>query len=181
MVSRVTVSLPDDLQEKLKEYGVNPSKLFQQAAKKLILEKTALQKNREQDDNEVMPKETEMQAYIEKARKAKARASELEFRDGRKEGISFASAYDYITLCDAVKMAKEIKDFDRHYNYVTYDMFGDSDNGDIYTYFKECLDYEFESLDTEPYPLKEESKQWILGWCDGVLDFWDKLPEDLKN
>ncbi len=180
MAAKINISVPDELQKRITDLGISPSKLYQDAAKARADREEALQKAR----NEEMPKGEEMENIVERLRKEKEELVGQHEKWGNMEGVNFAKTYDYEALKDAVDLAQKVTAFYKENDYIPWDMVGKyHKNDDVYTYLIENAfeGYNIESNKDDTNSLKEGSAKWILGWCNGVLKFWNELPEDLRK
>lgn len=171
MVSRITVSLPDDLHDKLKEYGVNPSKLFQSAAAKKVedVEKW----------NSRLPKDESKDEMVERLRQQKAESESDDYEQGRTEGLEFAKNSDYSGLRAAINLINDVRDFYAENSYIPQVMlFEDEYLGNYFNEYEHCG---YKTTIDPAGRLTDASVKWFEGWSDGVESLWDSLPDDLKS
>lgn len=193
MATKINVSIPDELQAEAVQFmdEISPSKIYQDALKAKIYE---VKKHRE-----MLPGGEKMDSIVERLRREKDVFFEVSKREeGYQEGIKFAEGAEYEVLSAAVLVAKtELRCTYK----VTVRTLG-KDNTDVLSvglHNKKLLQYFFDLVDTGKVPIgKQESDmrtgsynaitldsksaiQWFTGWENGVLDFWNKLPDDLKD
>ena len=172
MAAKINISVPDELQKRVTDLGISPSKLYQDAAKKVADREESLQKAREGQ----LPNQEEMDAIVHRLKEEKANRDESISADAEKEGIAFAQVAEYKELRRLVIQMKD-EDFDQYVVDIAKDLFtGYENTNHLELYFERQLarlDLEEESIRTK--------MTWILGWFKGVKFFWDKLPEDLKK
>jgi hypothetical protein len=93
MSKKVTISVPDELHEKMEKWrgDFNFSKVFQDAVSDLIQKK-------EDFKNRMKGEKQEMTEIIESLKQEKKEADEQWYETGKKDGLEFAKSADYKTL-----------------------------------------------------------------------------------
>ncbi len=158
MVQKVTISVPDELHNKMQKWRhlFKPSKVFQDAMTYLIEKKENFLKRVKQGED--------MAATIDRLKKQKA-AFEGEMEDrGRDEGLRFAKIADYEVLLEALKELTV------------------TDNGteclaatSLEEYFTEAAEGEGIEIFHEQRQITPEFTQWLHGWKEGVEAFWVEI------
>ena len=145
MTKKVTISVPDDLHEKMQEWrdDFNFSAIFQEAVNKAIERKEGFKRR--------LGEVTTMAQVIERLRKEKAESSLSYFEQGKKDGLEWAMAASY----DEIQYALS-------YNYRTgVDPTHDEILGD---YFADLLEDQY-----APMPLGN-FVSWVEGWKEAMRE-----------
>lgn len=191
MATKINVSIPDELQAEAAPFmdEISPSKIYQDALKAKVCE---VKKHRE-----IQPGGEEMDSITERLRQEKDVFFEVSKREeGYQEGIKFAKTAEYEALWAAVQLSRavtlnkdDVKAKIDDYSWETIEIQN-----------KKLLQYFFTLIDNSDIPIEKRVKnnsvftfsdgiaynskiavQWLIGWEKGVLDFWNKLPDDLKS
>jgi hypothetical protein len=186
MVKRYSVSVSDELGEKINRWEISPSEVFQKAMESVISEK-------EKFINRLRGDET-MDQIIERLRAEMVKIDGIFYTNGKNTGLEWAKVADYGTLRYAAELFEPINNQE---NYVSDAICRDQFLGG---YFSECFvdNSEFATGENKKIypnlatwrnsvlaPLKENGslspagEQWVLGWCDGVRMFWKEISSKL--
>lgn len=157
MAQKITLSIPDMLHEKLKQWrdSFNFSKMFQDAVTDAIQKKEEFQKrfSQEFDMPEVVKRlQQEKQAWVKQF-----------YKLGRNEGIRWGKSAHFEDLLYVL----HVQD--------TYELVQDTR---LSAYFKNILG----SYGVDQFTLdgqKDHKKMFLDGWMNGVNDFWNQVKEVL--
>ena len=167
MAQKITLSIPDMLHEKLSEWrsSFNFSKLFQEALTEAIEKKENFQKRFSQ--------EMDMSHVIQRLKEEKLNWGRKYFDLGKKEAMGWVKTARYETLL-------YVTAFEKYYD-ILFDP-------KMNTYFKQI----YETAGLNPYSalpagetgagkqvLLDHDKQFIEGWFNGVLEFWNQVKDKL--
>jgi len=162
MAPKVTISVPDDLRKKMREWedAFNWSGIFQDAVRKAIEKKESRQKKMREED----PK---MEQVIERLREEMAVSEDSWFELGKDEGIDFAknSHYDEIQIVVSYKGSEIPRRELSAYN---------DGNDDYFSERYETLGYEHGLVmdSAADYRFQE-------GWLEGVREFWNEIEDKI--
>jgi len=155
MAQKITLSIPDLLHEKLKEWraSFNLSKMFQEAVTDAIQKKEEFQKRFSKDYN--------MSEIIKRLKQEKLILEKQYYKLGKEEGLRWAKTAHYEDLLYVV----EFND--------TYKLISDSKMSDYF-------DKIYQSSELEKLSDSFDHEQlFIEGWSDGILEFWNHVKEKL--
>lgn len=157
MAQKITLSIPDLLHEKLKEWrsSFNFSKMFQETLIEAIQKKEAFQKRFSHD--------FEMSEIIKRLKHEKLIWEKKFYKLGKSEGLRWAFSAHYEDLL-------YVLNFDG-----TYQLTSDPR---MSTYFEQT----YESTDLEKYSNTESvqhEQMYIEGWFKGVFEFWEQIKEKI--
>lgn len=157
MTQKITLSIPDMLHEKLKEWrdSFNLSKMFQEALTDAIAKKEAFQK-RFTDD-------FDMPEIIKRLQQEKRIWVRQFHKSGKKEGIKWGQSAHFEDLLYVLK----------HEN--TYQLENDDRFKDYFARLFETYEMDEFSLDGD----KDHKKMFMDGWTSGVNEFWNQVKESL--
>ena len=157
MAQKITLSIPDLLHEKLKEWrnSFNFSKMFQEALTDAIQKKEEFQKRFSQ--------EFDMPEIIKRLKYEKQMWEKRYYQPGKEEGLRWAKTAHYEDLIYVIQ-------FDG-----TYELVSDPKMSDYFEiiYASTGLD-----KDSTQGPVNYE-KMFIDGWFKGVFEFWNQVKEKL--
>jgi len=159
MAPKVTISVPDDLHEKMQEWkdAFNYSGIFQEAVKKAIARKESFQKK-------IREENPTMEQVVERLRMEKEESEESWFQNGKDEGLIFAKLSHY----DAIKLVVDASDLDDIEKQLReYDE----------TYWDEKYRELRQELDTDYLEGELRYYEWQRGFIQGVTEFWDEVKE----
>jgi hypothetical protein len=157
MAQKITLSIPDMLHEKLKEWrtSFNLSKMFQDAVTDAIQKKEEFQKRFSKDYN--------MSEIVKRLKQEKLIWEKQYYKLGKEEGLRWAKTAHYEDLLYVVQ-------FD-----ATYKLISDPKMID---YFDKI--YQSTELAKTSSPSSIDNEQmFINGWHQGVLEFWNHVKEKL--
>lgn len=157
MAQKITLSIPDMLHEKLKEWrnSFNFSKMFQEAVTDAIQKKEEFQK-RFSDD-------FDMAEIIKRLKEEKLTWIRQFYRTGRKEGHKWARSAHFEDLLYVLQTRN------------TYRIIEESR-------FKEYFDTIININRVNQFPMEnmqEHRKMFLDGWFFGVTEFWNQVKEEL--
>ncbi|OQX63910.1 MAG: hypothetical protein B5M56_01320 [Desulfococcus sp. 4484_241] len=161
MAKKITISVPDDLYEKMSKWrdSLNFSNVFQKAVSTLIQKKEDFQTRIRQ--------ELDQSAIIERLREEKAQSENNYYDVGRKDGLKWAKSAHYDDL-----------------QYALHWVPGDNPTKDrvLGDYFRQVIekddimDY---AVGSDSLCLNEFAKTYISGWKEGVSEFWQEIRDKL--
>ena len=157
MTQKITLSIPDLLHEKLKEWrtSFNFSKMFQEAVTEAIQRKEDFQK-RFSDD-------FDLPDIIKRLRQEKQLWEKQYFKKGRTEGFRWAKTASYEDLLYVLKFKG------------TYCLISDPK---MSSYFEQIYRSEDFEIFSEVESVNHE-QLFIDGWFKGVWEFWNQVKEKL--
>lgn len=153
MTQKITLSIPDLLHEKLKEWrtSFNFSKMFQEALTDAIRRKEEFQKRFSED--------FDMSEIINRLKQEKLAWEKQYVKKGHAEGFKWAKTAHYEDLL-------YVLEFDG-----TYQLISDPR---MSVYFDEI----YQSINFEKYSnasLVDQEQMFMDGWFKGVMDFWNQI------
>lgn len=157
MAQKITLSIPDMLHEKLKEWrdSFNLSKMFQEALTDAIHKKEEFQKRFSED--------FDMPEIIKRLKEEKLAWVRQFYRTGKKEGLKWARSAHFEELMYVL------------HNKGTYTIVEESG-------FKAYFDTVFTACKIDQYPMEntdDNRKMFMDGWFCGVNEFWNQVKEEL--
>ena len=157
MTQKITLSIPDLLHEKLKEWrtSFNLSKMFQEAVTEAIYKKEEFQKR--------FSKDFDMPEIIKRLKHEKQIWEKKYYKLGKAEGLRWAKTTHYEDLL----YVSQFND--------TYQLISDPK---MNQYFEQA----YQSTDLVNYSNSgsvDHEQMFIDGWFKGVLEFWDQIKEKL--
>ncbi|NOX32554.1 MAG: hypothetical protein GXP56_02285 [Deltaproteobacteria bacterium] len=157
MAQKITLSIPDLLHEKLKEWrtSFNFSKMFQEALTEAIQKKEEFQKR--------FSEEFDMPEIINRLKREKLLWEKQYYKKGKVEGLRWAKTAHYKDLLYVVQ-------FDG-----TYQIISDPKMNE---YFEQI----YLSTDLIKYSnasAVDHEQMFIDGWFKGVLEFWNQVREKI--
>jgi hypothetical protein len=164
MAKKVTISIPDMLHENLEKWreSFNLSKMFQEAVSEAIQKKEEFQKRIRED--------LDLGQVIERLRKEKMQSEGNYFESGKIDGIQWAKTAHY----DHLQYALQWNDLE---NAIKDPILGD--------FFNQTKILENHSNDspgfnkTNTYYNSEYFLNYLQGWKQGILQFWEEIKEKL--
>lgn len=161
MAKKMTLSVPDDLYEKMLKWkdSLNFSNVFQRAMSALIQKKEDFQARIQQ--------ELDQTAVLERLRKEKAESENNYFDVGKKEGLQWAKSAHYDDLQYALLW---IPDDSPTHDKVLGHYFQEKINQD------DIMDY---AVGSDPVCVNEFVKTYLDGWKEGVVDFWNQIKDKI--
>ncbi len=157
MVQKITLSIPDLLHEKLKEWrdSFNFSKMFQEALTEAIQKKEDFQKRFSED--------FDLPEIIKRLQHEKMIWEKKFFKSGKKEGMKWAKSAHFEDLLYVVN----IND--------TYKL---TEDPKVKTYFEEVYEtYELEKNTIEGSI--DHQLMFIDGWLAGVNELWNQVKKQI--
>ncbi len=157
MAQKVTLSIPDMLHEKLKEWrdSFNFSKMFQDALTEAIQKKEELANRFSQD--------AELPDIIHRLRQEKMAWEKKFYKIGKQEGDKWARSVRYEDLL-YVSNCSDTEGIMGHDSYKDY--FAD-------------LFQSFSVSDLPENHREHHIQQFMTGWCAGVKEFWNLVREKI--
>lgn len=157
MVQKITLSIPDLLHEKLKEWrnSFNFSKMFQEALTEAIQKKEDFQKRFSED--------FEMPEIIKRLQHEKVLWEKQFFKSGKKEGMKWARSAHYEDLLHVVNMND------------TYKL---TEDPKMKAYFEEVYDTYALAKNTIEGSI-DHQLLFIDGWLTGVNGLWNQVKEKI--
>ncbi|MBU8850010.1 MAG: hypothetical protein KOO65_01715 [Desulfobacterales bacterium] len=157
MAQKITLSIPDLLHEKLKEWrtSFNLSKMFQEAVADAIHKKEEFQKRFSED--------FDMPEIIKRLKHEKLIWEKKYYKLGKHEGLQWAKTVHYEDLL-------YVLEFDAAYQLLS--------DPKMTQYFKRI----YESTDLVKYSNNSSvnhEQMFIEGWFKGVLEFWNQVKEKI--
>lgn len=157
MAQKITLSIPDLLHEKLKEWrsSFNFSKMFQDALIDAIQKKEEFQKRFSHD--------FEMSDIINRLKHEKLVWEKKFYKLGKAEGLRWSKSAHYENLIYVLNFEG------------TYELTSDPRMAD---YFEQT----YESTELSKYSNTESvqhEQMYLDGWFKGVFEFWDQIKEKL--
>lgn len=170
-----SVGIPGELAARLEPYRdkISPTAVFQQAIEDIV--------TRYEEMDAPIPTGEKMAEIVERMRQEKTECATDWEKEGHQEGIRYASAAGYKRVRDALTFADRLKFAKDHDGSISWPMVMESKISDISSYFQNMVGKEVDLKKNTQGDFDECSEKWILGWCDGVIAFWESLPEDLRN
>ena len=157
MAQKITLSIPDLLHEKLKEWrtSFNFSKMFQEAVIDAIQKKEEFQKRFSKDYN--------MSEIIKRLKQEKLIWEKQYYKLGKEEGLRWAKTAHYEDLLYVLKLD------------ATYKLISDPKMTD---YFDKI--YQSTGLvELSNSSSTDHEQMFIEGWFKGVFEFWNHVKEKL--
>lgn len=178
MAKRVTISVSDDLYEKMQKWkdSLNFSGIFQEAISSRIEKKEKYENFKQQTKEDL-----DMDKTIERLKKQKAESQKEFFEAGKKDGYEYAKNMDYDDFQYVLQYETTNELLDRERNVFGYDPFkGDG-------FFEEYLLGTFKDdelmgwEETHPgyYFPNEYFREWESGVKEGIIDFWNEIKDKL--
>ena len=166
MAKRTTISIPDDLYEKMEKWKgeINFSGEFQKHISELIEKKERYKKRLKEVET--------MDDVIERLRSERDESQKEWEEIGKKEGLEWAKTAHY----DEIQYV---------FNWNIDEMpSSDIAEGEsLMRYFEEIFNtYPQLGIETDPYVeswVNESASVFMEGWIDGVSDFWDEVASKL--
>ena len=157
MAQKITLSIPDLLHEKLKEWrtSFNFSKMFQDAVTEAIQKKEAFQKRFSED--------FDMPEIIKRLKHEKLIWEKKYYKLGKKEGLRWAKTIHYEDLLYVLQFND------------TYKLISDPKMNE---YFEQI----YQTTDLATYSNSnavDHEQMFIDGWFKGVLEFWNQVKEKI--
>lgn len=164
MSKKITVSVPDDLYEKMREWRstFNFSKVFQHAMANMIQKKENLQKK--------ISEEIDLSAVIDRLKREKMEFESNIVENGKKDGVEWSKTAHYSEIQYALNWDPEtsehpVKD-ERLGDYFTQ----------VFNHYRERLAATGRQAQSR---LNEMSKKYLDGWKEGVELFWNEVKDKL--
>ena len=174
MAKKVTISVPNELHEKMQKWreSFNFSSIFQEAIASAIEKKEAFKKR--------LREVTTMEQVVERLRREKVEVAKDYFEQGKKDGLEWAKAASY----DEIQYALQWETVDKTEldtpgligtdptrNEVLGDYFGDVIEDDSNMGFIETIHGH--------YMPNEYFISWEAGWKEAVEEFWHEIKDKL--
>ncbi len=162
MTKKITISVPDELYDKMKEWkaSFNFSQVFQTAITGLIKKKESFQKK--------ISDELDFSAIITRLKEEKIEYENNFQEDGKKDGFEWCTTAHYSELQYALKIAPE------------NNLFNDEKLG---AYFSSTIERYKKKITTSGHSAQarfnELTQKYIEGWKEGVEHFWNEVKDKL--
>ncbi len=145
MVQRMSISIPDELFEKLQDYksSINVSKICQETISEVI--------QRKEDFHNRMNETPKMDEIIERLRAQKRESEGIVCERARIDGQEWAKIAHYVELIEA------------------------GDHVAIYDYLRSVLP----EIKLHSDNMNKITHEYRRGWCQGILDFWQKVKDKI--
>lgn len=160
MARKITISVPEDLYEKMSKWRhtLNFSNVFQRAVSSMIQKKEDFQSR--------LQEELDQSAVIERLRREKAESENNYFDIGKRDGLRWAKNVHYDDLQYALRW---IPGENPTHDKVLGDYFAEKIKED------DIMDYAV----GDPSCVNAFVKTYIDGWKEGVQEFWNEVAERL--
>ena len=161
MAKRVTISVPDELHEKMNQWraSFNFSKIFQRAVSTMIQKREAFQ--------EQMRSNLDLKAVVARLRKEKQEAESDASERGRKAGLAWSRTAHFQEIQYALAWEPRV------------DPTRDTILGDYFDeLFKTQPDLKT-ALAQGPLESEALPRAFVSGWQDGVRQFWDEVKDQI--
>lgn len=162
MAKRITISVPDDLHEKMKEWKttLNFSRVFQQAVANMIRKKEALRHK--------ITEEIDLASVIDRLKREKFEFENTIVERGKKDGLEWSRTAHYRELQYALTWnPDENPSKDEHL-------------GDYFSHIlKKYRNWITETGRQAQSRLNEISLKYLDGWKEGVEIFWNEVKDKL--
>ncbi|MBC8440473.1 MAG: hypothetical protein H8D87_12430 [Deltaproteobacteria bacterium] len=157
MAQKITLSIPDLLHEKLKEWrtSFNFSKMFQETVTDAIQKKEEFQKRFSKDYN--------MSEIIKRLKQEKLIWEKQYYKLGKEEGLQWAKTAHYEDLLYVLQFNG------------TYELISDTKMRD---YFDKIYQSTELAKQSNSGPIDHE-QMFLEGWFKGVFEFWNHIKEKL--
>ena len=157
MTQKITLSVPDLLHEKLKEWrtSFNLSKMFQEALTDAIQKKEEFQKRFSKDYN--------MSEIIKRLKQEKLIWEKQYYKLGKEEGLRWAKTAHYEDLLYVLK-------FD-----ATYELISDPKMRDYFDKIYQSTELAKQSNSSSNSSSIDNEQMFIEGWFKGIVEFWDHV------
>ena len=157
MAQKITLSIPDMLHEKLKEWrdSFNFSQMFQEAVTEAIQKKEEFKKRISED--------LDMPDIIRRLKQEKMIWEKKFFKAGKKEGNQWARSAHFEDLIYVLSLED------------TYQLIQDNQ-------YKDYFERVYEDYDLASYSFDggfDHEKQFVDGWFKGIAEFWSQVREKL--
>lgn len=162
MSKKITISVPDELHEKMKEWksSFNFSQVFQTAMLSMIRKKEALQKK--------ISDELDFSSIVKRLKEEKIEFENNFIEDGKKEGIEWCKTAHYSEL----QYVLAVNSSEKLINDEKFD-----------EYFKTVMDRYKKLLSSSGQQAQnrfnEFTAKYIDGWKEGVESFWNEVKDKL--
>ena len=164
MVKKITISVPDELHEKMMDCKkvFNFSRVFQDAISNLI--------ERREDFQTRLKEDKKMPEIIDRLRREQVESQDKFFQDGKIEGLMWAKSAHFEEISYALNWDIHKKPVDD--NLLDY----------FREYFLESDEHPFFNYETDPYGTEWVNSSmfaFLQGWREGVVEFWDEIGDKL--
>lgn len=162
MSKKITISVPDDLYEKMKEWrsSFNFSKVFQNAITSMINKKEEVQKK--------INEELDLSSIIERLKKEKLEVENNFLEKGKKEGVEWSKTAHYKELQYALSWMPDENPFK------------DEELGEYLTHtfnkYKKMITFTGKTAQNR---FNEFTSSFVYGWKEGVETFWNEVKDKL--
>jgi hypothetical protein len=173
MVKRITVSVPDELHEKMETWknSFNYSKVFQEAISSAIQKKVEF-KNR-------LKEKTTMEQVIERLKQEKTESNKDWFDQGKLDALDWAKAASYEDLLYAINWEP------MNSIGATVSSYDPTQDENLGGYFQDILEIEYKDvmrmIETGNYNYipNDIFAAWEEGWVEGVSEFWGEIKNKI--
>lgn len=162
MAHKVTISVPDDLYEKMSEWrdSFNFSQIFQNAMSKMIA--------RKEEFHQKIKEEFDFSAIIERLRKEKHEAENDYFEKGKKDALEWLKTAHYKDILYALKWKPDEKPEE------------DETLGDYFSQkLKRIYRLGLAEMRSQSSRVNQIIHKYIAGWQEGVHEFWNQVRDEV--
>jgi len=170
MTKRVTVSIPDELHEKMEKWkdSLNYSGVFQEAITEVIDRKERFTADIKEGLN--------MEALAERFMSEEEKDTALWKEQGNKDGIL------WMQKAKRNEVMRALKIWERYNSVGGQNPLEDSILGEYFQNMKE--QYEFDDPEYDNYgsfTLSDDFLNWFIGWTDAVEKAWDEINKIIEQ
>ena len=162
MARKVTISVPDELYEKMSQWrdSVNFSKIFQNAVSKMIAGKEEFQ--------EKLKEEFDFSAIVERLRREKTESENNFFEKGKKDALEWLKTAHYRDILYALKWEPGTRPE------------ADETLGEFFALkFKKIYQTGLAEMRSRGEKVNRIIDRYIAGWKEGVAEFWNQVRDDV--
>jgi len=168
MTKRVTVSIPDELHEKMEKWkdSLNYSGIFQEAVSEVV--------DRKERFTADIKEGLDMEELAERFMKEEGEDMKKWEEQGRKDALLWLKVARRKELMRALKIWERYDD--RNENPLDDSILGE--------YFKEIMqDHEFDEPERDGWllHLPDDFERWLDGWTDAVAEAWDEINKIIEQ
>jgi predicted CopG family antitoxin len=164
MAHKVTISVPDELYEKMAQWrsSFNFSRVFQRTIAGLIQSKEEFQKKLMQD--------FDLSAVVERLKKEKQETEHSYLEKGKKDALEWLKTAHYKDILYALKWVP-----------------GDEPARDetLGDYFAQRLKQVYRAglteMSSQTFRVNQAVKKYISGWKEGVQEFWNAVKDEIHS
>jgi len=162
MAKKITISVPDDLYEKMTEWksSMNFSKVFQNAISGMIQKKEALTSK--------LKKEIDLSSIVDRLKKEKMDYEFNIIERGKKDGLEWCKTAHFSELQYALALVPHMRP-DK-----------DEELGDYFSHMFEKYKKQVTARGKKAHDaLNDFSEKYLHGWKEGVELFWNEVKDKI--